>query len=183
LGRANKEKKKKRFLKKIHQIKSNSPKIQLHFIHHLNVLGFFLYQSTVGNAVMMWINGWERCNDVNKTMCNTGSGGWNWAHSILEPITTWQNIVSPYWARHIPTRNRSNRPIPSITQKRVNLLPHCPSFYKIKFALWARRGVNRALRIFCLFYLPQGRKNIVVPNHKSFRLTIIEIELSEEKIK
>jgi len=72
---------------------------------------------------MMWINGWERCNDVNKTMCNTGSGGWNWAHSILEPITTWQNIVSPYWARHIPTRNRSNRPIPSITQKRVNLLP------------------------------------------------------------
>jgi hypothetical protein len=34
--------KKKKNLKKIPQIKSNSPKMQLHFIHHLNVLGFFL---------------------------------------------------------------------------------------------------------------------------------------------
>jgi hypothetical protein len=34
--------KKKVFEKKIPQIKSNSPKMQLHFIHHLNVLGFFL---------------------------------------------------------------------------------------------------------------------------------------------
>jgi hypothetical protein len=67
-------------------------------------------------------------------------------------------------------------------QKR-QLATHCPSFYKIKFALWARRGVNRLCLYYILFVLLYHKEeHKFIPNHKSFPLTIIELFGGEKKI-